>query len=519
MSSKSSNTNDWPSRCTVDRVSNELLSQSRGESSVCSACNGYYGQANGQPVCLTCHAFLYASGFDAENVNLQLMSEERDDENDSDRDSGNEEPNELFYVATGGPVPIPSDAKSPTSRNTDSDDFQQQQARRESHSEDIFANAGLAASNPRYDNPVEAQQIIDPVAVVNREQDEVGPVDRAINPFHAMLEDDVESWNLEMALAPVSSFSGEGDRSAGASANDNQSSTHRRHHMHHVKLDTLKERIALLSMPAEYESNLNSNLPNEMVQALPNEVLMLIFSFLDDISLYAVGNVCRRWHQLLVSQTTSEQWKTYTRRRWPLYKPLCPVSDWFAIYSFLAKSTCCLTCLRDESRAGPYVKLQTAYPGSLFMRRRRLKHELATCNSDSYEGFEVLPIGESLYHWKASIRGPRDSPYEGGIFYLHIRVPFNYPFEPPEMYFVTKILHPNISRHGDIGVDILQGKGWSPSMTLQMLLLSIQSILTDPYTEICMEPEIGKMYNENRKLFDSVARKWTWQFAMDDFLI
>jgi hypothetical protein len=81
------------------------------------------------------------------------MSEERDDENDSDRDSGNEEPNELFYVATGGPVPIPSNAKSPTSRNTDSDDFQQQQARRESQSEEIFANAGLAASNPRYDNP------------------------------------------------------------------------------------------------------------------------------------------------------------------------------------------------------------------------------------------------------------------------------------------------------------------------------------------------------------------------------
>ena len=160
-------------------------------------------------------------------------------------------------------------------------------------------------------------------------------MDRAINPFHGFHEDDLETWNLEMALAPVSTFSGEGDRSTGASENDKQSSTHRRHHMHHVKLDTLKERIALLSMPVEYESNLNSNLPNEMVQALPNEVLMLIFSFLDDISLYAVGNVCRRWHQLLVSQTTSEQWKTYTRRRWPLYKPLCPVSDWFAIYSHL----------------------------------------------------------------------------------------------------------------------------------------------------------------------------------------
>ena len=97
----------WPSRCVVDRVSNHLLSQSCGDTGVCSACNGYYGQSHGQPVCLTCHAFLYASGLDAENVNLQLMSEEREDDNDSDRDSGNEEPNELFYVAAAaGNVPV-----------------------------------------------------------------------------------------------------------------------------------------------------------------------------------------------------------------------------------------------------------------------------------------------------------------------------------------------------------------------------------------------------------------------------
>merc|ERR1712165_511433 len=95
----------------VERVSNHLLAESRGDSGVCSACNGYYGQAHGQPVCLTCHAFLYASGLDAGNVNLQLMSEEREDENDSDRDSGNEEPNEIFYAAAAaGNVSGASDA-------------------------------------------------------------------------------------------------------------------------------------------------------------------------------------------------------------------------------------------------------------------------------------------------------------------------------------------------------------------------------------------------------------------------
>ena len=35
---------------------------------------------------------------------------------------------------------------------------------------------------------------------------------------------------------------------------------------------------------------------------LPPEVWLFVFSFLDDISLYAVGNVCRRWHHLLRGQ-------------------------------------------------------------------------------------------------------------------------------------------------------------------------------------------------------------------------
>lgn len=55
---------------------------------VCSACNGYYGPAHGQSVCATCHAFLYANDLDLE-VNVQLASVEREDNSDSDHDSGN----------------------------------------------------------------------------------------------------------------------------------------------------------------------------------------------------------------------------------------------------------------------------------------------------------------------------------------------------------------------------------------------------------------------------------------------
>lgn len=76
------------------------------------------------------------------------------------------------------------------------------------------------------------------------------------------------------------------------------------HHLLPVRVESLSQRLAQLAIPRVE----GDNMPENIVDALPPEVLMVIFSFLDDISLFAVGNVCRRWHQLLTSQTTPEHW-------------------------------------------------------------------------------------------------------------------------------------------------------------------------------------------------------------------
>ncbi|XP_069628545.1 ubiquitin-conjugating enzyme E2 D2 isoform X3 [Haliaeetus albicilla] len=81
------------------------------------------------------------------------------------------------------------------------------------------------------------------------------------------------------------------------------------------------------------------------------------------------------------------------------------------------------------------------------------------------------PVGDDMFHWQATIMGPNDSPYQGGVFFLTIHFPTDYPFKPPKVAFTTRIYHPNINSNGSICLDILRSQ-WSPALTISKVLLS-----------------------------------------------
>jgi len=147
------------------------------------------------------------------------------------------------------------------------------------------------------------------------------------------------------------------------------------------------------------------------------------------------------------------------------------------------------------------------------MALKRINKELQDLGRDPPAQCSAGPVGDDLFHWQATIMGPPESPYQGGVFFLTIHFPTDYPFKPPKVAFTTRIYHPNINSNGSICLDILRSQ-WSPALTISKVLLSICSLLCDPNPDDPLVPEIARIFKTDKEKYTELAREWTRKYAM-----
>jgi len=114
--------------------------------------------------------------------------------------------------------------------------------------------------------------------------------------------------------------------------------------------------------------------------------------------------------------------------------------------------------------------------------------------------------------WKATIIGADDTPYKGGIFNLEIEITTGYPFKPPKVKFITPIYHPNINKEGDICLDILK-HNWSPALTLDKVLLSIQMLLQCPNADDPLDSSAASLYKSDRIGYEKTVKDYVLKYA------
>jgi ubiquitin-protein ligase len=165
---------------------------------------------------------------------------------------------------------------------------------------------------------------------------------------------------------------------------------------------------------------------------------------------------------------------------------------------------------------------------------KRMFLELRNIRTGKVPFVSAAPVGDSLDKVLASIEGPLETPYEGGVFWIATRISQKDSLAPPLMKFQTRVYHPNISPQGHICADFgdkwntfhaaeryntsvtsmwYRGKSPTPHWTLGALLTAICGLLACPDVGDPLVPEIAQICLEDYDTYCENARVYTKRYA------
>ncbi|KAJ7021307.1 hypothetical protein C8F04DRAFT_1141408 [Mycena alexandri] len=132
-------------------------------------------------------------------------------------------------------------------------------------------------------------------------------------------------------------------------------------------------------------------------------------------------------------------------------------------------------------------------------RTRRIMREIKNIVSDPHPNIDVYFNDQDMSFLKVILEAPTDlpnCPYVGGTFLLTVNLPAGYPRDPPEVRFVTFILHPNVSKQGKVCIAEL-GRLWSSDITLKEIFSLVYGTLLEPDLENPLEIQASLKYYED----------------------
>ncbi|KND02738.1 uncharacterized protein SPPG_01821 [Spizellomyces punctatus DAOM BR117] len=136
---------------------------------------------------------------------------------------------------------------------------------------------------------------------------------------------------------------------------------------------------------------------------------------------------------------------------------------------------------------------------------KRLSKELLDLSKDPPEGIKTILNMDNITDVQAWIQGPEGTPYQGGCFRVKLTLGGDFPTAPPKGYFLTKIFHPNVSKTGEICVNVLK-KDWKKEYGIGHILLTIKCLLIDPNPESALNEEAGRLLLEDYSAYAKHAK-------------
>ena len=124
-----------------------------------------------------------------------------------------------------------------------------------------------------------------------------------------------------------------------------------------------------------------------------------------------------------------------------------------------------------------------------------------------------------MFKWSVIFAGPEETLYEGGYFKAELEFPNDYPNNPPNMIFKSKMWHPNIYSDGKVCISILHAPGadsmnsaelpeerWRPILGVEAVLISVISMLNDPNIDSPANLDASLQWRDDREAYNKKVR-------------
>ncbi|KAL4110506.1 hypothetical protein PRIC1_002197 [Phytophthora ramorum] len=100
--------------------------------------------------------------------------------------------------------------------------------------------------------------------------------------------------------------------------------------------------------------------------------------------------------------------------------------------------------------------------------------EMMTNPSDQYA---AAPLETNMFDWHFTLRGPRDTEFEGGIYHGRIILPSDYPFKPPNIMLLTPNGRFEVKKKICLSISAYHPEEWQPAWGVRLILEALISFM------------------------------------------
>mmetsp|Transcript_33018 Transcript_33018/g.53159 ORF Transcript_33018/g.53159 Transcript_33018/m.53159 type:complete len:185 (-) Transcript_33018:30-584(-) len=129
---------------------------------------------------------------------------------------------------------------------------------------------------------------------------------------------------------------------------------------------------------------------------------------------------------------------------------------------------------------------------------------------------EVQMVKDNMAEFNVKFHGPKDTPYEGGVWKVHVELPVNYPYKSPSIGFVNRMYHPNVDElSGSVCLDVIN-QSWSPMFDLiNVFEVFLPQLLTYPNPTDPLNGDAAALMIRDPEKYASKIREYVTSHGTD----